>query len=66
MTDVGEGGGGSVPATKALVFMINAINDRFKITLAHFFVDSLTGKANYNDILKKKMTIQENYVKILI
>ena len=54
MTDVGEGGGGSVPATKALVFMINAINDRFKITLAHFFVDSLTGKANYNDILKKK------------
>ena len=51
MTDVGEGGGGSVPATKALVFMINAINDRFKITLAHFFVDSLTGKGNYNDIL---------------
>ena len=44
MTDVGGGGDGSVPASKALVFMVNAINDRFKLTLAHFFVDNLTGK----------------------
>ena len=44
MTDCGEGAGGSVPASKALVFMVNAINDHFKITVGHFFVDSMTGQ----------------------
>ena len=46
MTDVG-GGGESVPASKALIFMVNAINDRFKLTVAHFFVDNLNGKGKY-------------------
>ena len=46
MTDVGGGAGGSVPASKALVFMVNAINDHFKLTIGHFFVDSLSGKGN--------------------
>ena len=44
MTNVGGGDQGSTPATKCLVFMTNAINDRFKLTLGHFFVDKLTGK----------------------
>ena len=44
MTDVGGGAGGSVPASKSLVFMINTINDHFKLTIGHFFVDALSGK----------------------
>lgn len=44
MCDVGGGDQTSTPATKCLVFMTNAVNDRFKMTLGHFFVDNLTGK----------------------
>ena len=44
MTDIGGGGEGSVPATKALVFMVNCLNHRFKLTLAHFFVDNMSGR----------------------
>ena len=31
-------------ATKALVFMVNMVNDHFKLPFAHFFTNNLTGK----------------------
>ena len=42
-------GGGSEddseePASKALVFMINFVNDRYKVPISHYFVDKLNGK----------------------
>ena len=35
------------PASKALVFMVNFVNDRFKVPISHYFVDTLNGKGEW-------------------
>lgn len=57
MCDVGAGDQTSTAATKCLVFMTNAVNDRFKMTLAHFFVDNLNGKGKIANVQRANCNI---------
>ena len=60
--DVGSGALGDKPATEAMVLMVVAVNESWKIPIAYFLIDGLSGKERANVIRETLIRLHETGV----
>ena len=48
VVDLGDGCGSTKPAKHALVLLVTSVNDHWKLPVAYYMIDSLTGSGEIN------------------